>query len=156
MAGIWKVKLRFKSEKHCAAFKDQNIWPVYPTGFDIRNSKLVTKKAHIQKLAIAQRVVERSKLGISLINRKRRDWILEKKILNAVERNASLMWSWVGHMARADGKRTYCNDDHVLAEEIEERSQIYRQIQTVGRLMWIREVQYRSKHMERSFCSIVD
>ena len=66
-----KIMPLFKIEKHCAAFKNQSIGSMCLTDHEIRNEKLVTKKAHMQKLAVTQLVVERSMFDTSHANRKK-------------------------------------------------------------------------------------
>ena len=59
-----------------------------------------TKKIN-QRLAVTQRAMERSILGITRRDRKSNKWIRKKtKVMDVVEKIGTLKWRWAGHVAR--------------------------------------------------------
>jgi len=59
-----------------------------------------------EKLRVAQRAMERSMLGVSLRDRIPNEIIRQRtKVVDVVERIATMKWAWAGHLAR-DGRWT--------------------------------------------------
>ena len=81
---------------------DACVLPVLTYGAET----LTLTKASENKLKVAQRAMESSMLGISLRDKMTNQWILQQtKIVDVMERIASLKWNWAGHIARMTDDR---------------------------------------------------
>lgn len=64
------------------------------------------RQEHETKLAIEQRKMERSMLGIKISDRVRNDYIRKKtKVTDIIERIRRLKWNWAGHISRIKDNR---------------------------------------------------
>lgn len=108
-------------------------------------------KAHLQKLAVTQRAMERAMLGISLSDKKKNTWIRQKtKVIDVLEKIASLKWSWAGHVARTDKARwtlTMLQWRPWSNKRSRGRppNRWTNDIKMIAGLMWIKEAQNRPK-----------
>ena len=102
---FWKYKDVLKSKLPiCMKRKifNQCILPVLTYGCETWTS---TKKIN-QRLAVTQRAMERSMLGITRRDRKSNKWIREQtKVMDVVEKIRTLKWRWAGHVARMQDNR---------------------------------------------------
>jgi hypothetical protein len=104
-AAFGKLSLIFKSKMNNSLKRkvfDSCVLPVLTYGAET----LTLTKASENKLRVAQRAMERSMLGISLRDKKTNQWIRQQtKIVDVMERIASLKWNWAGHIARMTDDR---------------------------------------------------
>ena len=104
-AAFGKLSLIFKSKMNNSLKRkvfDRCVLPVLTYGAET----LTLKKASENKLRVAQRAMERSMLGITLRDKMTNQWIREQtKVVDVMERIASLKWSWAGHIARRTDDR---------------------------------------------------
>ena len=106
-AAFGKLRLIFKSKMNNSLKRkvfDTCVLPVLTYGAET----LTLTKASENKLRVAQRAMERSMLGKTLRDRMTNQWIRQQtKVVDVMERIASLKWSWAGHIARrTDGRWT--------------------------------------------------
>jgi hypothetical protein len=104
-AAFGKLRLIFKSKMNNSLKRkvfDTCVLPVLTYGAET----LTLTKASEKKLKVAQRAMERSMLGISLRDKMTNQWIRQQtKVVDVMERIASLKWSWAGHIARRTDER---------------------------------------------------
>ena len=105
-AAFGKLSYILKSPKYSNPQKkklfDACVLPVLTYGME---TSVLTKRV-THKLAVTQRAMERRMLGISLRDRRTNVWIRERtKVVDVVERVATLKWRWAGHVARYPGTR---------------------------------------------------
>lgn len=85
--------------------QDESVQPVYPPGSDLRYGTTLTEKS-AEKLQVAQRAMERAMLGITLLDRKRNEWIRRNtKVVDVVATIDHRKWRWAGHVAHMDTER---------------------------------------------------
>src|ERR1700744_4222155 len=81
---------------------DSCVLPVLTYGAET----LTLTKVSENKLRVTQRAMERSMLGISLRDKMTNQWIRQQtKVVDVMERMASLKWNWAGHIARMTDER---------------------------------------------------
>ncbi|XP_073960723.1 uncharacterized protein [Choristoneura fumiferana] len=81
---------------------NQCVLPVFTYGME--TTTLTEKSA--EKLRVAQRAMERSMLGITVMHRKRNEWIRRvTKVRDVVEEIERNKWRWAGHIARMNHDR---------------------------------------------------
>ena len=104
-AAFGRLSLIFKSKMSNSLKRkvfDTCVLPVLTYGAET----LTLTKASENKLRVAQRAMERSMLGITLRDKMTNQWIREQtKVIDVMERIASLKWSWAGHIARRTDNR---------------------------------------------------
>jgi hypothetical protein len=104
-AAFGKLRLIFKSKMNNSLKRkvfDTCVLPVLTYGAET----LTLTKASEKKLKVAQRAMERSMLGVTLRDRMTNQWIRQQtKVVDVMERTASLKWSWAGHIARRTDER---------------------------------------------------
>ena len=104
-AAFGKLRLIFKSKMNNSLKRkvfDSCVLPVLTYGAET----LTLTKASENKLRVTQRAMERSMLGISLRDKKTNQWIRQQtKVVDVMERIASLKWNWAGHIARMSDER---------------------------------------------------
>ena len=104
-AAFGRLRLIFKSKMNNSLKRkvfDTCVLPVLTYGAET----LTLTKASENKLRVAQRAMERSMLGITLRDKMTNQWIREQtKVVDVMERIASLKWSWAGHIARRTDDR---------------------------------------------------
>ena len=104
-AAFGKLRLIFKSNMNNSLKRkvfDSCVLPVLTYGAET----LTLTKASENTLRVAQRAMERSMLGISLRDKRTNQWIRQQtKVLDVMERIASLKWNWAGHIARMTDER---------------------------------------------------
>src|SRR6201985_2415720 len=102
MGSVRKTKTNFKSKMNNSLVFDTCVLPV----LTYEAETLTLTKASENKLRVAQRAMERSMLGISLRDKMTNQWIRQQtKIVDVMERIASLKWNWAGHIARLTDER---------------------------------------------------
>lgn len=104
-AAFGKLRLIFKSKMNNSLKRkvfDSCVLPVLTYGAET----LTLTKASENKLRVTQRAMERSMLGISLRDKMTNQWIRQQtKVVDVMERIASLKWNWAGHIARMTDER---------------------------------------------------
>jgi hypothetical protein len=104
-AAFGKLRLIFKSKMNNSLKRkvfDSCVLPVLTYGAET----LTLTKASENKLRVAQRAMERSMLGITLRDKMTNQWIRQQtKVVDVMERIASLKWNWAGHIARMTDER---------------------------------------------------
>ena len=104
-AAFGKLRLIFKSQMNNSLKRkvfDTCVLPVLTYGAET----LTLTKASENKLRVAQRAMERSMLGITLRDKMTNQWIRQQtKVVDIMERIASLKWNWAGHIARRTDER---------------------------------------------------
>src|ERR1700748_1305792 len=99
-AAFGKLRLIFKSKMNNSLKRkvfDSCVLPVLNYGA----KTLTLTKASENKLRVTQRAMERSMLGISLRDKMTNQWIRQQtKVVDVMERIASLKWNWAGHILR--------------------------------------------------------
>ena len=104
-AAFGKLRLIFKSKMNNSLKRkvfDTCVLPVLTYGAET----LTLTKASEDKLRVTQRAMERSMLGITLRDRMTNQWIRQQtRVVDVMERIASLKWSWAGHIARRTDER---------------------------------------------------
>ena len=104
-AAFGKLRLIFKSKMNNSLKRkvfDTCVLPVLTYGAET----LTLTKASEEKLRVTQRAMERSMLGITLRDRMTNQWIRQQtRVVDVMERIASLKWSWAGHIARRTDER---------------------------------------------------
>ena len=104
-AAFGRLSMIFKSKMNNSLKRkvfDTCVLPVLTYGAET----LTLTKASENKLKVAQRAMERSMLGISLRDKYTNQWIRQQtKIVDVMERIASLKWNWAGHIARMTDER---------------------------------------------------
>lgn len=108
-AAFGKLKLIFKSKMNNSLKRkvfDSCVLPVLTYGAET----LTLTKASENKLRVAQRAMERSMLGISLRDKMTNEWIRQQtRVVDVMERIATLKWNWAGHIARMTDERWTIN-----------------------------------------------
>ena len=109
-AAFGKLKLIFKSKMNNSLKRkvfDSCVLPVLTYGAET----LTLTKASENKLRVAQRAMERSMLGISLRDKMTNEWIRQQtRVVDVMERIATLKWNWAGHIARMTDERWTINN----------------------------------------------
>ena len=104
-AAFGKLRLIFKSKMNNSLKRkvfDSCVLPVLTYGAET----LTLTKASENKLRVAQRAMERSMIGITLRDRQTNQWIRQQtRVVDVMERIASLKWNWAGHIARMTDER---------------------------------------------------
>ena len=104
-AAFGKLRMIFKSKMNNSLKRkvfDSCVLPVLTYGAET----LTLTKASENKLRVTQRAMERSMLGISLRDKMTNQWIRQQtKVVDIMERIASLKWNWAGHIARMTDER---------------------------------------------------
>jgi len=104
-AAFGKLRLIFKSKMNNSLKRkvfDSCVLPVLTYGAET----LTITKASENKLRVAQRAMERNMLGITLRHKMTNKWIRQQtKVVDVMERIASLKWNWAGHIARMTDER---------------------------------------------------
>ena len=99
-AAFGKLSLIFKSKMNSSLKRrvfDSCVLPVLTYGAEA----LALTKASENKLRVAQRAMERNMVGITLRDKITNQWIRQQtEVFDAMDRIASLKWSYVGHIAR--------------------------------------------------------
>src|ERR1700748_2399940 len=102
MGSVRKTKTNFKSKMNNSLVFDTCVLPV----LTYEAETLTLTKASENKLRVAQRAMERSMLGISLRDKMTNQWIRQQtKVVDVMERIASLKWNWAGHILRMTDER---------------------------------------------------
>jgi endonuclease/exonuclease/phosphatase family metal-dependent hydrolase len=104
-AAFGKLNYIFKSKMNNSLKRkvfDSCVLPVLTYGAET----LTLTRASSNKLRVAQRAMERCMLGITLRDKKSNEWIRQQtKVVDVMQRIASLKWNWAGHIARTTDDR---------------------------------------------------
>lgn len=104
-AAFGKLGYIFKSNMNNSLKRqvfDACVLPVLTYGAET----LTLTKASETKLRVAQRAMERIMLGVRLRDKNTNEWIRSQtRVVDVMERIASLKWNWAGHIARMTDNR---------------------------------------------------
>src|ERR1700761_4130181 len=104
-AAFGKLRLIFKSIMNNGLKRKEFDSCVLPV-LTYEAETLTLTKASENKLRVAQIAMERSMLGITLRDKMTNQWIRQQtKVVDVMERIASLKWNWAGHIARITDER---------------------------------------------------
>lgn len=100
MGGIWKHEIYHQSINVKRIAYGSCILPVFTYGLQIM------AKTQKEQLTVSQRAMGRIMLGITLIDIIRNSQIRDDtKVMNVVERTASLKYQWIGYVLRQEPDR---------------------------------------------------
>lgn len=104
IGGIWKTIFCVKIKKVPKTNYGKNILLLNTTSADIYSVETMTIINNIaSRMAVTQAAMERRMLGITLRERKRKEWIRKKTGITDITQTVTKQkLSWTGHVMRAD------------------------------------------------------
>lgn len=116
-AAFGRLKYIFKKKELPICFKnkvfDQCILSVFTY------NPIYIKSAN--ELKVAQQAIERSKLGITLADRKTNIWIQQTKVCDIISKIAQLIWQWADHRATTDDRWTRIKNTEVASTWLDQK-----------------------------------